>query len=141
MPPADYRFLKWDGTGEGAYNGTDNPAIVQMRGPVSQQARFEPTVGVSDELSSMPEQYVLAQNYPNPFNPATTIRYGLPASGAVKLTVFNQLGQTIQMLVDQVQEAGYHEARFDASGLASGVYLYRLQAGEFVQTKRLVLDR
>jgi hypothetical protein len=85
--------------------------------------------------------YELAQNYPNPFNPSTTIRYGLPQRSHVTLAVFNTLGQQVATLVQSEQEAGNHEAAFDASGLASGVYLYRLQAGDFVQTKRFVLLR
>ncbi len=141
VPPAGFKFLKWDGTGEGAYNGTENPAIVEMRGPVFQQARFEPAVGVSDELTSIPGQFVLAQNYPNPFNPATTIRYGLPERSTVRLAIFSQLGQLVEVLVNQVQEAGYHEVRFDAAGLPSGLYFYRIQTGNFSSTKKLLLIR
>jgi hypothetical protein len=88
-----------------------------------------------------PSEYSLGQNYPNPFNPSTTIRYGLPARSHVSLTVFNTLGQQISVLQDGEQEAGYHEAQFNAANLSSGVYLYRLQAGTFVETKRLLLLR
>ena len=85
------------------------------------------------------EIVTLSQNYPNPFNPSTTIRYGLPSRSHVTLSIFNTLGQQVATLVEGEMEAGYHEVQFDASGLASGVYLYRLQAGDFVQTKRLLL--
>ena len=98
------------------------------------------TIGVSDG-PRLPEGFQLQQNYPNPFNPSTTIRYGLPSRSHVMLTVINALGQKVATLIEGEQEAGYHEAKFDASGLASGVYLYRLQAGDFVQTRRLVLLR
>jgi hypothetical protein len=83
----------------------------------------------------------LLQNYPNPFNPSTTIRYALPQRSHVSLTVFNTLGQTVATLVNESQEAGYHDVRFDGSGLASAVYFYRLRAGEYVATKRLLLVR
>jgi hypothetical protein len=92
-------------------------------------------------LSKMPEQFSIAQNYPNPFNPSTTIRYGLPNRSHVTLTVFNTLGQQVATLVQGDQEAGYHEVRFDASGLSSGVYFYRLQAGTYVETRKLLLLR
>ena len=82
---------------------------------------------------------VLEQNYPNPFNPSTTIRYGLPSRSNVTLTVFNTLGQQVATLIQGEQQAGYHEVKWDASSLASGVYICRLMAGDFMQTKRLLL--
>jgi hypothetical protein len=83
----------------------------------------------------------LKQNYPNPFNPSTTIRYGLPHKSQVSLIVYNTLGQLVSQLVSGEQEAGYHEVRFDASYLSSGMYFYRLQAGDFVQARKLLLLR
>jgi hypothetical protein len=88
-----------------------------------------------------PSEFALLQNYPNPFNPTTTIRYTLPVRSQVTLRIYNALGQEIATLVDQVQDAGAKAVRFDASGLASGLYLYRLQAGSFVQTRSMVLMR
>jgi photosystem II stability/assembly factor-like uncharacterized protein len=85
--------------------------------------------------------FYMFQNYPNPFNPITTIRYALPSRSHLTLSVFNTLGQTVATLVNETEDAGYHDVRFDASGLASGVYFYRLQAGAFVQTRRLSLLR
>jgi hypothetical protein len=96
--------------------------------------------GVGTE-QALPVRYALEQNYPNPFNPATTIRYALPHKSQVLLSVYNTLGQQVATLVNESQEAGIHEVRFDGSGLASGVYFYRLQAGSFVQTKKFVLLR
>jgi hypothetical protein len=89
----------------------------------------------------LPSSFTLAQNFPNPFNPTTTIRYGLPSEAAVELAVFDMLGRQTALLVREDQGPGYHEARFDATGLASGVYVYRLRAGDFVAAKRLLLVR
>jgi hypothetical protein len=111
---------------------------------------------VTELPPDLPSQFSLAQNYPNPFNPTTTIRYDLPAASDVRLSVFDMLGREVKVLVNERREAGVHEAMLDASDLASGVYLYRLQVrplesaigrdsesgtGEFVQTRRLVLLR
>ena len=90
-------------------------------------------VDARSEEARVPETFELSQNYPNPFNPSTTIRYGLPSRSHVTLTVFNTLGQQVATLVQGEQEAGFHESVFDASGLASGVYLYRLTAGSYVE--------
>ena len=92
-------------------------------------------------IPPLPAAPVLSQNYPNPFNPATTIRYGLSHRSQVRLVVYNALGQQVAILMQGVQEAGYHEARFDGSGLSSGVYVYRLTAGEYSAAKKLLLVR
>jgi len=86
-----------------------------------------------------PARFTLKQNYPNPLNPSTTIRYGLPNRSQVTLTVFNTLGQQVAQLVNGDMEAGFHEVKFDGSGLSSGVYLYRMQAGSFAETRKLLL--
>lgn len=91
-----------------------------------------------DEL---PRVFALEQNYPNPFNPSTTIRYALPHKSDVHLIVFTVLGQQVVTLVRCEQEAGYHEVRFDGSNLPSGVYFYRMQAGGYLETKKLLVLR
>jgi hypothetical protein len=96
-------------------------------------------VGSSNTRS--PVRYALKQNYPNPFNPTTTIRYQLPSRSYVTLTVYDLLGRKVGTLVDGVEEPGEKSTTFDGSSLASGVYFYRLKAGEFVQTRKLVLVR
>lgn len=90
---------------------------------------------------SLPQAYALGQNYPNPFNPSTVIRYELPAAGRVTLSVFTMLGQKVATLVDGDRPAGVHEVRFDATDLPSGVYLYRVQSGAFIQTRKMALTR
>jgi outer membrane protein assembly factor BamB len=94
-----------------------------------------------ENTEKAPMSFALSQNYPNPFNPSTTIRYGLPARLHVSLTVFNALGQQVAQIVNGEMDAGYHEVKFEAQSVSSGVYFYRIQAGEFVQTKRLLLLR
>lgn len=86
-----------------------------------------------------PKRFIQKENYPNPFNPSTTFRYELPKSSMVRLNVYNILGREVTALVNERKSAGAFEVKFDAAGLPSGVYFYRLQAGDFVATKKLVL--
>jgi len=95
-------------------------------------------VGVK-ETGEVPLTYALYQNYPNPFNPVTTIKYSIPNSERVVLKVYNILGQEVATLVDEEQRAGVYEFKFDASNLSSGVYFYRLQAGKFIDVKKMIL--
>lgn len=87
----------------------------------------------------LPIQFSLDQNYPNPFNPSTNINFALPKSAEVRLLVYNLLGQQVAELVNGNLKEGNHSVRFDASQLSSGVYIYRIQAGSFVQTKKMLL--
>jgi len=94
----------------------------------------------------LPESYDLGQNYPNPFNPETTINYQLPEAGRVVLKIYNTLGQEIRTLVSEEKEAGYHEARWDGKddkgvAVSSGVYVYRIQSGEFVKARKMLFLR
>jgi hypothetical protein len=97
--------------------------------------------GVSDPPAGVPTRSALAQNYPNPFNPSTTIRYGLPEKAHVRLEAYNMLGQRVAVLVNQEQQPGYHTVQFDAARMASGLYFYRMTAGDFVETRKLMLLR
>jgi uncharacterized lipoprotein YddW (UPF0748 family) len=94
-----------------------------------------------DRQNLVPEAYALSQNYPNPFNPTTAIQIAVPSAGRVVLKVFDVLGREETTLVDAEMQAGSYTVTFDASRLASGTYFYRMQAGEFVATKRMLLLR
>ena len=96
--------------------------------------------GVKEE-KALPVVYALEQNYPNPFNPSTTITYALPNASVVRLSVYDLLGREVSVLVNERRDAGVHEVKFDGSKLASGVYLYRMQAGSYVETRKLLLVR
>ncbi len=97
--------------------------------------------GIDDRPDATPEAFLLNQNYPNPFNPTTNINYEIPSTDYVKLTVYNALGQKVQILVNGMQAAGKHAVSFDASGLASGIYYYKLINGSSVQVRKMVLMR
>ncbi len=100
---------------------------------------YDPTVSVDGQQTPLPVEFALEQNYPNPFNPVTTISYQLPVTSPVRLVVHDMLGREVAVLVREKKEPGNHEVRFDGSGLSSGVYFYRMKAGDFVQTRRLLL--
>ena len=87
----------------------------------------------------LPDKYEMSQNYPNPFNPSTTIKYSIMADGLVTLKVYDVLGSEVTTLINENKQAGFYEAVFNASSLANGVYFYRLQSGDFVATKKMVL--
>ncbi|MDH3269585.1 MAG: T9SS type A sorting domain-containing protein, partial [Ignavibacteria bacterium] len=107
----------------------------------------ELTVSGLVNLEIVPSEFVLEQNYPNPFNPSTKIKYNIPsviASGTtqsqfVSLKVYDALGNEVVNLVDEEQTVGNYEIEFDATGLSSGIYFYKLQAGSFVETKKMIL--
>ena len=105
--------------------------------------------GVAEDLSSVdhvtdqvtPSRFRLAQNSPNPFSTVTEIRYELPFDCHVTLEIWSAHGQKVAVLVDEVQKAGYKLARWESKAVASGIYFYRLQAGEFAETRKMILLR
>ena len=95
--------------------------------------------GVEQLGSDIPASYELGQNYPNPFNPSTVINFSIPQSGLVTMKIFNILGQEVAELVNDVKAAGSYEVSFDASNLTSGMYIYKIQSGNFSATKKMML--
>jgi len=116
----------------------DNSVKLQYR---LKQIDFNGVYSYSDivEIEFSPENYSLSQNYPNPFNPSTSISFTIIKSTFVTLKIFNILGNEITTLVNQVMPGGKHKIKFDANNLPSGVYLYTLKAGDFVDTKKMLL--
>ncbi|MEW6702126.1 MAG: T9SS type A sorting domain-containing protein, partial [Bacteroidota bacterium] len=102
---------------------------------------FEVNVGPTDVKveEGVPTAFSLSQNYPNPFNPSTTIKFGLPKESNVSLKIYNILGEEVATLANEVMQAGFHTVNFDASRLASGMYIYRIQAGNFTEVKKMLL--
>lgn len=92
-----------------------------------------------EENLNLPSEYTLEQNYPNPFNPSTTVKYSIPEAGNVELKIYDIIGNEVATLVNETQTPGSYEVQFNAAHLASGVYIYSLRAGSFVQTKKMIL--
>lgn len=141
--PATYElhmvYMKDPGDGPTAFNGTSTTAPASRNYLIYRKVT-QPTVGVTNISTVVPTQYTLDQNYPNPFNPSTTIRFALPKASNVTLKVYNMNGQEVSTLVNNTMvQAGTSEYRFDASKLSSGVYFYTLTAGNFKDTKKMIL--
>ncbi|HYQ85625.1 MAG TPA: T9SS type A sorting domain-containing protein [Bacteroidota bacterium] len=120
----DHKVILLEGSGETRVTGAETPI----------RLRLSPAV-----VADMPKTFALYQNYPNPFNPSTTIRYDLPKSVSVTLKIYNILGQEVATLADDVQEAGFKSAVWNANNIATGVYLYRLVAGTFTEVRKMMI--
>ena len=124
-------------------------APVQIYIDMGNDSTVDDSLGVENEATgvktgssgAIPQEYVLYQNYPNPFNATTQIRFTLPQGAHVSLTVYNALGKRVAVLVDERRAAGEHAVSFDGSAWSSGVYVYRLEAGAFVGTQKMLLIR
>ncbi|NIS48610.1 MAG: T9SS type A sorting domain-containing protein [Aliifodinibius sp.] len=105
-----------------------------------------PTVSIDQPVHPVPSEFLLAQNYPNPFNSTTVIRYALPKMSDVKLIIYNVLGQKVRTLLNDRVEAGYHSIEWDGRNdigaqAASGIFVYRLKAGNQIISKKMLLLR
>jgi len=124
---------------QGAYiinqDGSERPALVWLRDYLD---TVDVTVGVND-ISNTPYEFRLDNNYPNPFNPSTNIQYSVASTSKVTLKIYDVLGNEIQTLVDDVKSPGQYTVKFNAQNLASGIYFYQINAGNFTATKKLML--
>ena len=105
---------------------------------IDNDGQFEYSSVVEIDLGN-PTQYSLEQNYPNPFNPNTTIKFSIPRADNVKIKLFNLLGQEVETIIDETLEAGTHSINFNAQNINSGVYLYKIETGSYVQTRKMTL--
>lgn len=143
-----YYFRGWTGVGTGSYtssdsSGIDSAVIIPITAPVVETARWTTTVGIINTSSEIPSDYDLFQNYPNPFNPVTKIKFDIPQDARgetrdVKIVIYNALGKEVTTLVNERLLPGSYEVDFDASNLPSGLYFYRIEAGEFSKIKKMI---
>jgi hypothetical protein len=134
-----YNSVKWDSS---SFTYTKSAAVgsgPEVTNWDNWGESFAPYETVTASGGEVPTSYTLEQNYPNPFNPATTINFSLPQSGRVRLEIFDLQGRMVSLLLDASKEAGKHQITFDASRLVSGMYFYRLQAGDYTCVKKMML--
>jgi hypothetical protein len=114
---------------------------IDLDGTIHYTDAIQVDVVTSVKEKSIPSVFSLNQNYPNPFNPSTVIEFGFPTQSSVNLEVFSVLGEKVATIVNDTRPAGFYSVRFDAMGLASGLYFYRLESNGFVDTKMVLLVR
>ncbi|MEJ2637453.1 MAG: T9SS type A sorting domain-containing protein, partial [Calditrichia bacterium] len=121
------------------YEGDERPYMGSGPDMGADETQAVPVGIVPQAVPEISRSYALFQNYPNPFNPTTTIELALPHSGFATLKIYNILGEEVATLVSERLTAGKYKYEWDAGGLASGVYLYRIETGSFIETRKLIL--
>ncbi|MFH0734997.1 MAG: T9SS type A sorting domain-containing protein [bacterium] len=131
-PPTDHAWrLSFSTAGNYITNFTHNTSFTDIL--------WEPLTNIDEDIINAPNTFALYQNYPNPFNPTTTIKFNLANSGFVKVAVYNVLGQEIKNLISGNYDSGLHNIVFDASGLKSGIYIYKIEGSNFSESKKMIL--
>jgi hypothetical protein len=132
----DSMIVKWGGGLTQVFtNVTPNKFYKLIEG----QGLNEIVIGISQSNSQIPANYNLEQNYPNPFNPSTNIKFSIPKSSDVKLSVFDITGKQVSVLVNKYLTAGEYTADFSSIDLSSGIYFYTLSSGSYTETKKMIL--
>ncbi len=139
-----YSFRGWDGTGLNSYTspdstGNDSAISVLIRNPIVQTARWTVPIGIQNISSEIPKEYKLYQNYPNPFNPVTNINFDIIRQGNVQIVIYDLLGRVVETLVNQDMQPGRYKIDFSAINYASGLYLYKIVTGDFVDVKKMLI--
>lgn len=129
--PKEYSFIDKDLTGGSKF-------LYRLR-QIDNDGQFEYSDIVEVEI--IPNMFELSQNYPNPFNPSTTIKFSLPVQTQLRINLYNMLGELVATVAEGMYEAGYYNIEFDAAGLSSGTYIYRLESNNFTETKKMILIR
>lgn len=141
-----YYFNRWVGSGNGSYNGTNSNFQISLLSPVTEIAVYDTIdIGIRKFGDLIPTEYKVYQNYPNPFNPFTKIKFDLPSlinsnqNAVVKLEIFDVTGRLINTLVNERLSPGTYEVGWDASQFSSGIYFYKITAGSYVDSRRMLL--
>jgi len=146
----DYDYIVWDGDGRillfydvrayyspsSTYSDPDLAALYGAEYKINQDNKIQYVA--NNESGDIPAEYGIS-NFPNPFNPTTVISYQLPENGFVTLKVYDLLGKEVAVLINESKYAGYYNVEFDAGKLTSGIYIYTIQAGNFLQSKKMLL--
>lgn len=138
----EYYFQRWIGSGNGSYTGTNpNGVINSLNNPVVEVAAYDTIapIGIKNLNTGVPTAYALHQNYPNPFNPVTKIKFDIPEQSPVSIKLYDIIGNEVSVIYSGDLSAGYYVAEFNASNYASGVYIYKIDAGSYSSVKRMVL--
>lgn len=123
-----------------SYGRLDDGEVWQVLNTITRGLSNNINTGIQNENLTL-ENFTLSQNYPNPFNPSTVISYTLQKEGFISLKIYNAIGKEVAVLINEVQRTGKYDVNFNAGGLTSGIYFYRLEAGSLVQTKKMMLLR
>jgi hypothetical protein len=139
-----YQFRGWNGTGANSYTspdstGNDSAVNVVMSNPIVETARWSSLIGISGIGTEIPKEYKLYQNYPNPFNPVTNINFDIIKEGDVKIIIYDLLGREVETLVNMSMQPGRYKVDFTGSAYASGLYFYKISAGDFVDIKKMLI--
>jgi hypothetical protein len=137
-----YYFQRWNGSGNGSYSGTNpSPTIQNMSNVIVQNVVYDTIVpfGIQNLNTGVPQVYQLHQNFPNPFNPVTKIKFDIPKQSNVKIRIYDIIGNEVAQIYNGDLSAGFYVADFNASAYASGVYFYKIDAGDYSSVKRMVL--